>query len=184
VHSHVILSLGMPRSGTTLMQKMFERGDGYFHQKVAEGDSHHPLNGTALVDLVNVFRRKNVVVVRTVRKLDDLIASDHAGAAQGHKRPRTAEQIAEMVNIEERNWRAFLESDIDPTISMSRFEILYDALGDARLRERHLATVALEVPHPQDNLDRWLTFIGDVWDVKPVNVGRLSARVRGIGVPS
>jgi hypothetical protein len=176
----VILSLGMPRSGTTLVQKMFEQGEGYFHQKVSEFHPWHPMNGPDLVRVVNTFPHKRVLVVRTRRLHDEIVDSMRVGAEMGNPHPWDDAAVRELCARESANWLHFLVSPPVPrdrTVDCHTFSIDYRALALPGPRREALEPIASLTENPAGNLNVWLDYLREVWGRAPVNVGRLAKRL-------
>lgn len=172
---HVVLNLGMPRSGTTLVQKMFEQGTGYFHQKVCEYHPWHPMNSSGLIRLVNTFRHKEVTLLRTTRDVEEVVDSVRVGREMGNPHNWTDDEVRELHDTEHRHWRGFLTvlpHALDPSIHCSTHVIDYSDLG-TDVRQVVLREVAKEIPPSASNLLAWERYLERTWMIRPVNVGRL-----------
>lgn len=197
----VIISLGFPRTGTTLVQKMFERGTGYFHQKLTEAHPCHPVLHGLLVDLVNVFHHKRVLVVRTTRAFPEVWESLKVGVEEGNVHPwRTREAAERAYQTEAAHWASFayelsrprrdkagmgwddfVEPRLHPQVEVTATVLCYEELQPAPVPGlRDLDRWASLDPGVDsgDNLQRWERYLRETWMREPVNVGRLERELK------
>ena len=174
----IIINYGMPRSGTTLIQKMLEQGIGYFHIKLSDFHPLHPMHrDDGLIRLMTVFRRRTVILVRTTRSVDALWESMQVGNAMGQNPPHTWSRLGleDRADAEERQFQELLtHPDLaEHHVQFSPVQVEYEQLGDREYRAGVLARIARETPHPQTNRWLWGAYLEEVWQKQPVNVGRL-----------
>ena len=181
----VVVNFGMPRSGTTLIQKMLEHGDGYFHFKLSENNPLHTCHSDkGLIQIARMFRRKRVIFVRTIRDMDGILASWQAGErmSQGHR--FSYQQLQAAWPVEEANFQSQIDElqrlrgDKHDPVACHFSQVQFDKLGDAKARDKFIRKIAKHTEAEQTNYYAWSGYLADHWGTKPVNVGQLMEQMK------
>lgn len=176
----MILSFGFPRSGTTLVEKMFVRGEGYFYHKVAEGSVFHPMNTVdGLVDLARLFRKAHKAFIHTIRNPLDCMESLYA---MGTRKPDDHDEFVSWMNRyrgEEARFKAQVREFKRKSEEVGRLAVAnweYERLGDEEYRLARFSSLAGALGLDEKNVSVWNEYIKDVWGRKPVRAGRMSQK--------
>jgi len=171
----VVISFGIPRSGTTLVERMFERGRGYYYQKMAEGVRMHPMQQPFyLTQVAGLFRRSPLAFVRTVRHPVDVAAS-WTILDPGI----TVDRVIECFRRESENYWGQLPllGGLRRGGALVSAVIRFEDLGDPVARNRLFRSLTDVVPAA--NVGVWAGFLDEVWNRRPVRDGRMARGLDG-----
>lgn len=169
-----IVNYGVPRSGTTLVQRMFEHcrahGDNYRHRKLPENDPQHPRqSATGLIEIAESVPTAPVYFVRTLRHPVAVLESECA-----IKRPAFLEDraefdrlVADILTIGQND--AAQAARCPPNARFLR--VHFPQLGDRKTVEELFARIGEVSPYVRRC---WADFLDQVWEKVPVRSGRLS----------
>jgi hypothetical protein len=178
--TNFIVSFGMPRSGTTLLEQMFLQGKGYFYHKLAEGNALHPMQSTnGLITLAHAFRLAPKLFVRTVRHPVDLIESrlcmsydnlvEHLDSA---KLKHWMDDIRRESNNYYTQLELFQSSSFDIR-NLCMVMVYYEELGTEKGRKDFFNRLRDFLPDEKTNIEILQSFLETTWG-NPVRPGRLS----------
>jgi len=181
---HLVINLGMSRTGSTFLERMLARGKGYFSFKLHENRRAHTLQGAdGLVEFVRSFRRRQVVLVHSRRDPEEvwqsILGAQRARAgfmAQWNDHDRCLErQAAELAAWEE--FVSRLDEVRKTGLRVQVVTVHYEQLDELADRERFLQQLAAVLPRRMENLRIWRGFFEEWWMQKAVGVGRLHTRL-------
>ena len=171
-----VITYGMPRSGTTFMDRWLRAADGFANYKLPETVSIHPcLNDRGLIDLYKLVHWP--LFVRTVRNPVDIVKSTFVlrriGKGEfnpvvfGHKILNNA--VNEHNNTTAQNGITTL--GIKPLIV---YTVDYDRLGDPAYQSEVISYICKTVGTESD-ISRLQVWITENWGINPMRRGRLSS---------
>jgi len=201
----LIISFGIPRSGTTFIQEWLTPVKEWDYVKLGEANPLHPVQETSagksgLIGLRHLFRHRPVLFVYSERNELDIFRSFWAAKmivenGLRERNPAWTKGIAGIAkNVPDKVWR-FIDNTRRNTdaqdgatpwgeeLSVDILRINYDTLADDYIA--HIATLAEYVPKKRrsyvcNQLEVWF---GKHWGKRPVREGRLSHALKKIDLP-
>jgi hypothetical protein len=157
-----VFSFGCPRSGTTFIQSVLNAGDGYHYNKIGEGDRLHPCNSRdGLINLCQLYRRRGVLFVRTVRDPVAIFNSFYGARHLVSTHQTHGLSLYGIANNDDERIYKFIESERDsvkeqmsdaygptpsrPSIQSRVITVEYEKLSDQEYRDNLYETLIMSI---------------------------------------
>jgi hypothetical protein len=185
--NNIVISFGCPRSGTTFIEAWLENRRAFLYQKLREGDMLHPCQSEdGLIRLAQLFRRQNLIFVRTKRSYREIIDSFFAARLPGAKNAKgiganSNERIIKFIVDEELNYqKQKAELATIREIPFRIVELNYNKMHDSPYQLETAMRIAKHLPRnirlkTQEEIQRWLILN---FGKNPVREGKLSHKIK------
>lgn len=177
-----VINYGCPRSGTTFVMQMLQRGRGYFTWRLSDKTYLHPcVSATGLKQLhhaITADGRRRALFVRTVRHPLETARSLWAlrcwELGEPPERWKLDDRLRDIPGLILREHDAAKRG----TEGLPTVTINFDRLGDRAYREKTLPVLAMEMRLSDEttvsNVRAFESYCDEWYRKKPVRIGRMS----------